>query len=605
MSAICGWVGDVPSPSETLGAMLAAVDYRGDVTDHHIEAGFALGVRAFSDRAPGGALLYRGPLGLCVCAGTPIPNQGPESVAERLASRLHAATQSGDVARALSDIDGAFAAAAWDPEHRTLRLIRDPFGVRSLYYVQQGATLYFASELKQLQTIPGLDWTLDHAALHKYLTFSFVPGEAVPIHGVRRLLPGHLLTAKDGSLHVAPYFTLTEALPVAAADDSERQAEAVRRLRRLGREAVARRLSGESEVGLYLSGGLDSSAVGHWLHESGVRVRALSLDFGEHSVEREQAAEVAKSLGLDFTLIRVGAIEVLQVFDDLVYRLDLPFGDAVTGPQYLLGQAAHKAGLKVIFNGEGGDQLFGGWTTKPMIAAALFSGIVREASPEELYLGSYHRFYGLEHALYTPEFQAQLGDPGQRRALLSPYLGSPQVGSFLNRVRLADIALKGSQNILPRAERMSSAWGLDIRTPLFDRRLAEFSFAIPPHLKLHGACEKYVLKLAMQGRLPEDIVWRPKSGMSVPITDWVRGPLRPVIDDLLSPDSLRRRGLFRMDYVSRLRQGQDEPAETRRRRIGEKLWALAMLEAWLRRFYDRRAARPQTPLATVTARGSR
>jgi asparagine synthase (glutamine-hydrolysing) len=248
--------------------------------------------------------------------------------------------------------------------------------------------------------------------------------------------------------------------------------------------------------------------------------------------------------------------------------------------------------LNVIWNGEGGDQLFGGWTSKPMIAAALFSGVVREASPEELYLSSYHRFYGLEDALYTPEFQAQLGGPGQRRALLSPYLGSAQVGSFLNRVRLADIALKGSQNILPRAERMSSAWGLDIRTPLFDRRLAEYSFAIPPQLKLHGACEKYVFKLAMQGRLPEEIVWRPKSGMSVPVTDWVMGPLRPLIDDLLGPESLKRRGLFRPDYVARLRQGHDEPGETRRRRVGEKLWSLAMLEAWLRRFYDRRGVRP-------------
>jgi asparagine synthase (glutamine-hydrolysing) len=574
--------------------MLAASDYRGDTSDRFLAEGLGLGYRFLAERGHRSPGIEQGPEGLCACAGTLAPAQGEGPPARRLLQRLRALSGPDDARSALADLDGAFAAAAWDPTTRRLRLIRDPFGVRSLYSLQQGGTLYFASELKQLLAIPGLALSLDASALHKYLTFSFVPGEAVPIKGVRRLLPGQILTydAESGSAQGTPYFALTEALPVAADDDGERQAEAVRRLRRLGREAVTRRLAGEAEVGLYLSGGLDSSAVGYWLRESGVRVRALSLDFGEQSVEREQAAEVAKSLGLDFALIPVGGAEVASVFDDLVYRLDLPFGDAVTGPQYLLGQAAHRAGLGVIFNGEGGDQLFGGWTSKPMIAAALFSGIVREASPEELYLGSYHRFYGLEDELYTKEFAAQLGGPGQRRALLSPYLGSPQVGSFLNRVRLADIALKGSQNILPRAERMSSAWGLDIRTPLFDRRLAEFSFAIPPHLKLHGACEKYVFKLAMQGRLPEDIVWRPKSGMSVPITDWVQGPLRPIIDDLLSPQSLRRRGLFRPEYVERLRSGQDEPAETRRRRIGEKLWALAMLEAWLRRFYDRRGARP-------------
>lgn len=590
MSAICGWVGNVASAPETLEAMLAAVSYRGNATDRFIGDGIALGYRFFAARPHRSSAIEQGPHGLCACAGTLAPAQATDSPARLLAERLHAQSQASETATALADIDGAFAAAVWNTSTRRLHLIRDPFGVRSLYYLQARGVLYFGSELKQLLALPGLDLSLDFSALHKYLTFSFVPGEAVPIKGVRRLLPGHVLSydAQAGHVQVAPYFALVEALPVAAADDNERQVEAVRRLRRLGREAVARRLSGESEVGLYLSGGLDSSAVGYWLHECGARVRTLSLDFGEHSVEREQAAEVAKTLGLDFELIRVGGAEVGAVFDDLVYRLDLPFGDAVTGPQYLLGQAARKAGLQVIFNGEGGDQLFGGWTSKPMIAAALFSGIVREASPEELYLQSYHRFYGLEEELYTPEFQAQLGGPGQRRALLSPYLGSPQVGSFLNRVRLADIALKGSQNILPRAERMGSAWGLDIRTPLFDRRLAAFSFAIPPHLKLHGACEKYVFKLAMQGRLPEDIVWRPKSGMSVPITEWVQGPLQPLIDELLSPASLSRRGLFRPDYVERLRQGQDEPGETRRRRIGEKLWALAMLEAWLRRFYDHR-----------------
>jgi asparagine synthase (glutamine-hydrolysing) len=572
--------------------MLSAVEYRGDATDQVIGVGVALGYRFFRDRPHRSPGVHRGPQRVCVCAGTLVPAQATTSPAGEVAARLQLATESGDVTRALAELDGAFAAACWDASARRLQLVRDPFGLRSLYYVQHRGALFFASELKQLLAIPDLDVALDHSALHKYLTFSFVPGEAVPLRGVQRLLPGHVLTYEGGQLHSAPYFTLVESAGETASDENEGKAEAVRRLRRLGREAVARRLTGEAEVGLYLSGGLDSSAVAYFLSECGVRVRALSLDFGEASVEREQAAEVASSLGLQFELIRVGGAEIESVFEDLVHRLDLPFGDAVTGPQYLLGQAAHRAGLNVIWNGEGGDQLFGGWTSKPMIAAALFSGVVREASPEELYLSSYHRFYGLEDALYTPEFQAQLGGPGQRRALLSPYLGSPQVGSFLNRVRLADIALKGSQNILPRAERMSSAWGLDIRTPLFDRRLAEYSFAIPPQLKLHGACEKYVFKLAMQGRLPEEIVWRPKSGMSVPVTDWVMGPLRPLIDDLLGPESLKRRGLFRPDYVARLRQGHDEPGETRRRRVGEKLWSLAMLEAWLRRFYDRRGARP-------------
>jgi asparagine synthase (glutamine-hydrolysing) len=279
---------------------------------------------------------------------------------------------------------------------------------------------------------------------------------------------------------------------------------------------------------------------------------------------------------------------------DLVWKMDLPFGDAVTGPHFLLGRAAREAGFSAVFNGEGGDQLFGGWTSKPMIAATVYGDLYegQQEEPEEVYLRSYHRFYGLEEELYSPAFREQVGGPGQRRSLLRPYLGSPEIPSFLNRVRLADIALKGTQNILPRAERIANAWALDMRVPLFDRELAEASFSLPPQLKLHGACEKYVLKLALQGKLPDDIIWRRKYGMSVPSTDWVLGPLAPVMEDLLGPESLRRRGMFREEFIAGLRQGRDLPGETRRRRIGEKLWALAMLEAWMRVFVDGRGRRP-------------
>ncbi len=264
----------------------------------------------------------------------------------------------------------------------------------------------------------------------------------------------------------------------------------------------------------------------------------------------------------------------------------------MTGPQYLLGKAAREAGLSAVFNGEGGDQLFGGWTNKPMVSAELYAGLYEDDSREEQYLRSYHRFYGLEEQLYTPEFRSQVGTPGQRRALLKPYLESGDASTFLHRVRLADIALKGSQNILPRMERMANAWGLDARVPLFDRALAEASFTLPPQMKLNGAVEKFVLKLALRKRLPREIVWRRKAGMSVPITDWVLGPLARTMDDLLGPRALARRGLFREEYVSRLRSGQNDPHETRRRRLGERLWTLAVLEAWLRIFVDGRGKRP-------------
>jgi asparagine synthase (glutamine-hydrolysing) len=228
-----------------------------------------------------------------------------------------------------------------------------------------------------------------------------------------------------------------------------------------------------------------------------------------------------------------------------------------------------------------------------MIAAGLYSGLYGESSREELYLQSYHRFYGLEGELYTPGFAAAVGSPGQRRAVLSPYLHSEAAASYLNRVRLADISLKGSQNILPRMDRAAQCSGLDVRAPLFDRRLAELSFRIPPQLKLHGATEKYVLKLSLQNRLPKEIVWRRKFGMGVPITDWVLAePLRGVLQDLLGEAALRRRGYFQPKFVADLLQGVNLPDELRRRRVGERLWTLAMMEAWLRVFIDGKGRRP-------------
>ena len=574
MSGICGWVGE--APPGRLERMLGAIDYRGDRNDTATGDSFALGYRFWGGRPGKSPGLYKREAIVTACAGHLAPPAS--SPAEALTDRI----ARGDFA----GLDGAFAAACWDGS--TLTLIRDPFGIRSLYYVERDGTLYFASELKQLLGAGIVEPEPDYVAIHKYLTFSFVPGDAVPIKGVRRLLPGHVATRTRGDLVARTYFELREEIDPALDD----RREAARLVRERFESAIAKRLNGESEVGLYLSGGLDSAGVGYWLRKRGVEVQALSLDFGAKSVEKEQAAAVARHLGLKHTFLPVDGSELAPLLPELVWKLDLPFGDSVIGPHYLLGQAARARGLQAVFNGEGGDQLFGGWTSKPMIAAEIYSGLFDEQSREEQYLASYHKFYGLEDRLYTPELEGLVGGPGQRRAHLQPYLGDEGAGTFLNRVRLADLSLKGSQNILPRAERMSNAWGLDARVPLFDRELAEASFRLPPHLKLKGATEKYILKWTLRKALPEDVVWRRKFGMSVPITDWVLGPLRGVMDELIGPRSLERRGLFRDEFVAQLRAGENTPNEVRRRRVGERLWALMMLEAWLRVFVDGKGARP-------------
>jgi asparagine synthase (glutamine-hydrolysing) len=582
MSGICGYVGG-GNPA-VIDAMLAAIEYRGDRTDTAVLPGVAFGYRWWGGRPGKSPGIHRQGAHLVVCAGTLAPPVS--SPAAVLIDYV------GGDRGAVDTLDGAFAAGWWDGERRRLTLVRDPFGVRSLYYTDSNGVLYFASELKQLLAVPGLPVEINPAALHKYLTFSFVPGEDVPIRGIKRLLPGHLAVYADGVLTATPYFTLREEIEEEFTD----RKVAVRHIRARCKEAIAKRLHGERSVAVFLSGGIDSSAVTLWLKQAGIDVAAYSLDFGERGMEKPQAQAVADHLKVPLHFVPVAGGDIAAVLPDLVWKLDLPFGDPVTGPQYLLAQAVREAGFSTVFNGEGGDQLFGGWTSKPMIAAELYAAVHGEDTREELYLRSYHRFYGLENRLYTPEFRAQVGVPGQRRALLAPYLQSDRATTFLNRVRLADISLKGSQNILPRAERMANGHGLDLRVPLFDRALAEASFRLPPQLKLHGAAEKFVLKLVLQRHLPREIVWRRKYGMGVPVTEWAFGPLSGVLQDLVGPEALRRRRLFNPEFVERLRRGENEPQEIRRRRIGERLWTLAMLEAWLRVFVDGRGRRPGASL---------
>ena len=602
MSAVCGCLGDADPAS--VRRMLDAAPYRGDRSEIAAFPGGALGYRWWGGRPGKAAGIFRAPDGaLTACAGAVF---GAGAPCPDPAADLDARLRRPDLDAAGAGLDGGFGAARWDPAAGTVSLLRDPFGVRSLYVAARGGAAWFATELKQLLAVPEVGRDLDLAAIHTYLTFSFVPGTATPIRGVAGVPCGTVQAIRlaGGRAEVGParpYFALRERLDPRLADPQAAVAE----IRRLGKAAVRRRLAGD-RAGLYLSGGLDSASVAVWLTRCGATVEAFTLDFGDghpgHTSERAEAEAVAAALGVPIRRVPADGAAVRDRMGRLVEALDVPFGDPVTAPHLLLADAARDAGLEAVFNGEGGDQLFGGWTSKPMVAAAAYGDLYGEETPEEQYLRSYHRFYGEEDALYAPAFREAVGAPGLRRALLAPHLEAPGA-RFLHRVRLADLALKGSQNILPRAERVANAAALDVRAPLFDRALAEAAFALPPDLKLHGASEKHVLKLAMRGRLPEDAIWRRKQGMGVPVTAWCEGPLREVVDGWLGEDAVRRRGLLRPERVAQLRAGQDVPGEVRRRRIGEKLWTLLMLEGWLRRFVDAPAPALSAPGPAPSAPG--
>jgi asparagine synthase (glutamine-hydrolysing) len=241
----------------------------------------------------------------------------------------------------------------------------------------------------------------------------------------------------------------------------------------------------------------------------------------------------------------------------------------------------------VVFNGEGGDQLLAGWPNRPMLAGELYAGGRADGDGRlERYLRTFHHFYGLEEVAYGPELRQAARD-GDLGALVRPYLEEPGLPHLFDRLRWANYWLKGGQNILPRAAALARAAGVAMAAPFFDRRLARFALTIPPELLLRGTEEKYLLKraLAEDGLLPPTILARPKRGMGVPATAWCLGPLRGAARGLLR--RLERRDLFRRDYLRSLARGEEVPGEVRgARRVGEKLWQLAMLEVWLETVYD-------------------
>ncbi|HET6346703.1 MAG TPA: asparagine synthase C-terminal domain-containing protein, partial [Myxococcota bacterium] len=323
--------------------------------------------------------------------------------------------------------------------------------------------------------------------------------------------------------------------------------------------------AGVGEAAVHLSGGLDSGAVAAWLARAGVRTGCFFLDFGPpYDAERPYAEETAAWLGLPLERVPVSPrrFGVGRMLRDLAADLGEPWGDPVTLPLRLGYQAARVAGLSVVFNGEGGDQLLAGWPNRPMLAGELYAGVESSDDRIERYLRTFHHFYGLEEVAYGPELRTVARD-SDLRELVRPFLEEPGLLRLFDRLRWANYWLKGGQNILPRVAALARSSGVAMATPFFDRRLARFALTIPPELLLRGTEEKYLLKLALgeAGLLPPAILSRPKRGMGVPATAWCLGPLRGAVRGLLR--RLERRALFQRDYLRSLARGEEVPGEVR------------------------------------------
>lgn len=473
----------------------------------------------------------------------------------------------------IGNTDYAGCAAAYSSHSRTLALSCDPFGLHTLYTLQRDNAFWFASDLRILHRLCGDTACLDPVALHGYLCFSYVPTPKSVLLGVETLPAGRHITVHEGTRR-----TLADSAGWTEKPTSEQdQDTSVSQLQRLLQESVLRQSGAEREVGVFLSGGLDSSLIAALLLEAGVRIHLFTLDFGAPcNIELPYAQQVAAHLGRPLQIVPCGIKQVKAALLPAAAAMYQPFGDGVIVPLFLLGKAAAQM-TGIVFNGEGGDQLFGGWNNKPMIAAELYGG--SDYDREDAYLATFHRFHGLTDRLYTPRARAALRcvDAGQ---WVREELEQEGFHSLLHRLRAANLKHKGAQNIAPRARQLAEAHGLRVRSPFFDPELAHWSFSLPPEWFLQGACEKYLLKRVAERYLPAEVVWREKRGMGVPTTEWCQGGLRWTLNRLFAPRRLRQEGWLEPGFIRALRKGEEDRGEFRRRRRGEKLWPLTMLAAY-------------------------
>lgn len=466
---------------------------------------------------------------------------------------------------------GMFALAVWDRKSRELHLFRDATGARTLYHARRGGECWFSTRLRGLRRSPLVSGELSLPALRAYLTLAYVPGELTLWKDARELRPGTQMTLPTGT--ITTYWE-PEEKETAAGETLESCAQG---LRPLLEECVRVRLPAEGPVGIYLSGGLDSSlvvALAARLHQGPVHTYAIHFG-NEYPNELAFSGMVARHCGTRHQVLELPARLIRDTLAETLAELDDPIGDPLTVPNYLLGRAARKD-VEVVLNGEGGDPLFGGPKNLPMLLHELYgdSGAAREPA----YLRAYQKCYDDLPALLTEPVRKELAGEPPLEAMVQPFLRDPHTRHYLNRLMRINTCLKGADHILTKVGNLTSVHGLVGRSPLFDRRLVEAAFAIPPEYKLSAAEEKAVLKRAVADLLPQEILTRPKSGMLVPVQAWFKRDFKRYAASRLLGRGSRIRPYLNQDLIRTwLRyQGNLWP------RHGVKLWLVLTLEEWLR-----------------------
>jgi asparagine synthase (glutamine-hydrolysing) len=516
--------------------------------------------------------------------------------------------------RCLDRLVGMFAFAIWDPGRQTLFCARDRLGKKPFYYHAGGAGFSFASELGGLVADPEVPRALDPDAIHHYLTLHYAPSPSTAFAGVCKLPPAHALLWHAGKVEVWRYWR-----PHFEPKHQRTVDELGEELWHLLRESTRLRMISDVPLGAFLSGGTDSSAVVAAMSAvaQGARIKTFSIGFRESEFnELGWARQVAQRYGTDHCELMVTP-DAARALPVLVAHHGEPFSDPSSIPTYYLCQLARQH-VTVALSGDGGDEAFGGYARYVWAwLAGLVDGVPRPAlerlaaftrwlgarrsAPPSLRLAGQHvadviapeadRYLSMaghfppweRQGLYTPEFRARLSGPdtaewfarsvreGDARNRLDQYIQN-DLGGYL------------ADGIMTKVDIASMAHSLEVRAPLLDHRIIEFGARLPVELKQHGLRKRILFKAAVRPYLPRSVLARRKRGFGIPVAAWLRGPLRGMLEDLVT--GLGGRGIF---TPAALRVLVDEHLEGRADH-GHKLWNLMVLELWTRKYLDRPAA---------------
>src|ERR1051325_2562316 len=507
----------------------------------------------------------------------------------------------------VAHLNGMFAFALWDDRRRRLFIARDRFGEKPLYWGIFDRTLLFASEPKVLLAHPAVRPDLNLDALRQYLSFDYVPAPLSIYEGISKLPAAHTLTLENGEVKVERYWRLSYQTrqPVPSVN------EAADQLRDLLADSVKMRLVSDVPLGILLSGGIDSSVVAALaVRASTETVKTFSIGFAEASFDESQYARaVAKFLGTDHHEERFSASLAANLVGEIGAWMDEPISDPSVVPTYLLSRFTRKH-VTVALGGDGGDEIFAGY---PMyfghymaraylsIPSFLRRGLVEKVvdllpvktknlsfdyRARRFIAASHYDEVARHHVLFgsfSPDDQNQLLTDEVRRSSEADIFADARQRfaecdspNIIERMQSLDTHFYLAEDILTKVDRASMAVSLEVRAPYLDPRVAEFAASLPPRYKLHGYTSKYILKKAAKGLVPPFVWRRGKKGFGVPFAKWLKSELKPLAHDLLSPERLRRNGLFSPEYVARL-QDEHERGVANHRKL---LWTLLSFELW-------------------------